>query len=408
MTRSSQRKTSTSLSQTTKRTKPSTRATQGKGKANPSHVTLSAESLAELQEPAIALLQQLTEAHGAPGHEAAVRDIFRSTLHGPFQADRLGSLIYEQPSQTPGPRVMITGHMDEVGFMIHSITPEGLLRFHELGGWWGHSIMAQRVRILTANHSEVLGVITSKPPHFLSPEERTKVLTIDKMFIDVGATSAEEVTSSFGIRVGDPVVPDSNFTRMHNPKFLLCKAFDNRVGIGLTIQATQQLAKLGHPNTIVATATVQEEVGTRGAQTATTVARPDVALVMEGTPGDDLPGAPKDERQAVLGQGVQIRLMDPTAIAHRRLIDLVRDTAESLKIPHQWAVRRSGGTDAKVIHLHQQGIPTVVFGVPARYIHTHNSIICIDDYLSALQLTVAVAQRLDQHTVDRLVDFSHH
>lgn len=371
------------------------------------HTGLSQKTLTTLREPSISLLQRLAEAHGAPGHEARVRDVFRTELPGPFLSDRLGSLVYEQTGPTDSPRVMITGHLDEVGFMIHSITPEGLLRFHELGGWWGHSIMAQRVRILTTSGKEILGVITSKPPHFLSPEERTKVLSIDKMYIDVGATSAEEISSLFGIRIGDPVVPDSSFTRLHHPDFLMCKAFDNRVGVGLTIQATQQLARLGHPNTIVATATVQEEVGTRGAQTAVTVARPDVALVMEGTPGDDLPGAAKDERQAVLGQGVQIRLMDPTAIAHKRLIELVRNTAERLNIPHQWAVRRSGGTDAKVIHLHEQGIPTVVFGVPARYIHTHNSIIRIDDYLSTLQLTVAVAQQLDRATVDALIDYSH-
>ncbi len=367
---------------------------------------LSRAALKKLQKPSISLLHQLTEAHGAPGHEAAVRDIFRAELGGPFQSDRLGSLIYEQKGSGDGPRVMITGHMDEVGFMVHSFTPDGLIRFTNLGGWWGHSLMAQRVRILTVAGEEILGVITSKPPHFLTPEERKHVLSLDKMYIDVGASSAQEVTEGMGIQMGDVVVPDSAFTQMHNPDFLMCKAFDNRVGVGLTIQATQQLAKLGHPNTILATATVQEEVGTRGAQTATAVAKPDIAIVMEGTPGDDLPGAPKDERQAVLGEGVQVRLMDPTAIAQRRLVQLVRDVVAQKSIPCQWAVRRSGGTDAKVIHLHDQGIPTVVLGVPARYIHTHNSIIKIQDYLTALELAVAIAQRLDHKTYNEIIDYS--
>ncbi len=391
--------------------KKASKKTQAKTKAEAKKAAtktkaLTSKSLKDLKDPSIALLQRLTEAHGAPGHEAGVRDIVRDELGTNFQSDKLGSLVYEQVGAEGGPRVMITGHMDEVGFMVHSITPEGLLRFAPLGGWWGHSLMAHRVRIMTLAGHEVLGVITSKPPHFLSPEERKKVLSLDKMYIDVGATCAEQVTNEFGINQGDTVVPDSNFTRMHNPDFLLCKAFDNRVGVGLTIQAAQTLAKLGHPNTILATATVQEEVGTRGAQTATAVAKPDVALVMEGTPGDDLPGGAKDERQAVLGGGVQVRLMDPTAIAHRRLIQVVREASEQENIPVQWAVRRSGGTDAKVIHLHDAGIPTVVFGVPARYIHTHNSIIHIQDYLTALQLTVAVAQRLDRSTVDSLTDYT--
>ncbi|HAA59150.1 MAG TPA: glutamyl aminopeptidase [Myxococcales bacterium] len=356
------------------------------------------------KQKSIDLLKRLTEAHGAPGHETELRSIFRQEL-GECVSDNIGNLVHTQKGSDDNPRVMITGHMDEVAFMVQSITADGLIRFVNLGGWWGHVLLAQRVYIQTRSGQKILGVITSKPPHFLAPEERKKVLTLDKMLIDVGATSAQDLHENYGIRVGDPIVPDSNFQQLHDPDMLLCKAFDNRCGVGLTIEVTQRLREEGHPNTVFATATVQEEVGTRGAQVAARQVKPDVAIVMEGTPADDLPGNPKNERQGVVGNGIQLRAMDPTAISNPRLVQLVVETAEEHNIKHQVAVRRGGGTDAKVIHLSNQGIPTIVLGVPARYIHTHNSIIHIDDYLSGLQLATEVIKRLDAETVAKLTDF---
>lgn len=351
-----------------------------------------------MKEKAIALLSQLTEAHGAPGHEAAVREIFRKEVGQPCETDRLGNTMAVKKGSAEGPRVMITGHMDEVGFVVQSVTSAGLLRFAPVGGWWGHVLLAQRVRILTWENGEVLGVITSKPPHFLARAEREKVLQIKDMYIDVGATSDTEVAEVFGIRVGDTIVPDSQFTQLKNG-YLMAKAFDNRCGVGLAIQGVQELANKTHPNTVYSIATVQEEVGTRGAQAAPRMCDPDICIVLEGTPADDMPGVPKDERQAILGEGVQLRWMDPTAISNRNFAKFVTDVGTELGIPHQIAVRRSGGTDAKVIHLHGGGVPTVVLGVPARYIHTHNSMILIDDYLSALNLLVALLERLDVETV---------
>lgn len=352
-----------------------------------------------MKEQSIALLKQLTEAHGAPGHEAAVREIFRSEVGLPCETDRLGNTMCVKKGSSDAPRVMITGHMDEVGFVVQSMTSDGLIRFVNAGGWWGHVLLAQRVRILTWEKGEVMGVITSKPPHFLGASERDKVMQIKNMYIDVGARSDTELKESFGIRVGDTVVPDSTFTHMQNSDFLMSKAFDNRVGVGLAIQGVQALRDVDHPNTVYSIATVQEEVGTRGAQAAPRMCNPDIAIVLEGTPADDMPGVGKDERQAVIGKGIQLRWMDPTAISNRNFARFVMETGEELGIPHQVAVRRSGGTDAKVIHLHGAGVPTVVLGVPARYIHTHNSMIHIDDYLSGLELLTALLKRLDAETV---------
>lgn len=357
------------------------------------------------KQRAIDLLKRLTEAHGAPGSEDAVRQIFRDEVDGEIITDRLGSIYGVKPGSADSPRIMLAGHMDEVGFIVQSFTSDGFIRFAPLGGWWGHTLLAQRVRILTRNQTEIIGVITSKPPHFLAKSEREKVMNIDKMYIDVGAKDIDDLKHNFGIRLGDPIVPFSEFTQLHNPDLLLCKAFDNRNGTGLAIHVLQELKHVDHPNRVYSGANVQEEVGVRGAETAAALINPDVGIVLEGTPADDTPGFGKDEQQAVLGQGIQIRMFDPTAIMNRELAHFVIDVAEQCNINHQVAVRRSGGTDARALQRHHVGVPVVVLGVPSRYIHTHNSIIDINDYLSGLELLVEVIKRLDASTVARFTAF---
>ncbi|MDP7740142.1 MAG: M42 family metallopeptidase [Lentisphaeria bacterium] len=357
-----------------------------------------------MKRQAVALLKRLTEAHGAPGDEGTVRDIVAAKLAGTPTFDRTGSIIHEYSGSSKTPRVMIEAHMDEVGFVVRAITREGFLRFIPAGGWWGHTLLAQRVRVRTSAGRELIGIIAAKPPHLLSPGERDKVLKPDQMYIDIGAANRDAV-ARLGVAIGDTIVPDTLFTHLAHTSRYAAKAFDNRVGVGMLIQATQALQKHKHPNTLVAVGATQEEVGIRGARTATRLADPDVAIVLEGPPADDLPGSIADENQGVLGKGVQIRMMDPTAISNRRLVNFVVQAAVAAKIPHQLAVRRSGGTDAKEIHLHGIGVPTIVIGVPARYIHTHNSIIDINDYLAGIKLVTELVRKLDKKTAASFVKF---
>lgn len=360
----------------------------------------------ENREKAIGLLGKLTAAHGTAGCEDLIRRIFREELNRPVRTDRMGNMFCEVRGTSAVPRIMLAAHMDEVGFVVQAITRKGLLKFIPLGGWWPHTILAQRVRIRTREGKEIIGVIGAKPPHFLAAAEREKVMKIEDMFIDIGAESAEQVQDRFGIRLGDSIAPESSFTRMNETDLFMAKAFDNRVGMALLIHVLSLLDQIQHPNTIFGTATVQEEVGVRGAQTAAFSVDPDLALVLEGTPADDLPLVAEDEQQSVLGRGVQIRLMDPSAIMNRHYAQHVLQVAQSAGVPHQVAVRKSGGTDAKAIHLHGRGVPSVVLGVPARYIHTHNSIIHIQDYLSALELVLRLLQSLDGKTVNAFTDFA--
>lgn len=360
----------------------------------------------EMKTKALALLKELTEAHSVPGHEDEVRAIFCDELgdHGEISADRTGSVFCTLPGD--GPRVMIAGHMDEVGFMVQNITPDGFIQFLGLGGWWEHNLLSQRVDILTRSGSKIPGVITSRPPHFLGSTQRREVMSIEQMFIDVGAGSRSQVEQELGIALGDPIAPSVLFTALAVEDRFMAKAFDNRVGMAAAIQAGQILAEDGEsPNQLILCGTVQEEVGTRGARTAASYAKPDVAIVLEGPPADDIPGFPRSECQGRLGGGVQIRMFDPSAIGNPRLAHLAIETAREANIPHQITVRRSGGTDAGAFHLANEGIPSLVLGTPARYIHSHNAIIDIHDQLALVELTVALAKKLDAATVDELTRF---
>ena len=353
-----------------------------------------------MREKAISLLRELTEAHGVPGSEDAVRNIFRRHLKGfgSVSTDKLGCIACARPSAPDAPRVLVAGHCDEVGFAVQHITPRGFLKITGLGGWWTHTMVGQRVRILPQSGREVLGVIGSTPPHFLSENQKDKLMTLDQLCIDVGASSREEA-EGWGISAGDPVAPFSEFTPLANPDMFVSKAFDNRCGVSAAIQSMQLLRDVELRCNLIAAGSVQEEVGCRGARTLGAMTMPDVAIVMEGTPADDSYGMELAESQGRLRGGVQIRVMDPSAIMNRRLVNFVVETARTEGITHQLAVRKSGGTDAKSFQFAGTGVPCVVLGTPARYIHSHNSIIDINDYLSAVRLVCAVVRRLDAQTV---------
>jgi putative aminopeptidase FrvX len=349
------------------------------------------------------LLARLSTAAGPPGAEDEVRGIVRRALGGvgTIRYDRLGSLICECRGTAESPRVVIDSHLDEVALMVQSITEAGRLPFVPLGGWWSHVLLAQPVDVIT-ERGPVPGVIGSTPPHHLTPSEREKVLAIEKMYIDVGASSRAEV-ERLGVRLGDPVVPRTEFREMALAGVLSGKALDNRVGVCLMCQALLDLAERGHPNTVIGVGAVQEEMGLRGAGTSTELTRPDVAIVLECAPADDLPGA--SEPQGVLGRGPQVRLFDPTTISNRRLVRFVESVAEEAGVPIQLAVRRSGGTDAGAIHRSLQGVPTVVVAVPARYIHSHIGLLHWQDYVAASRLVLELAVRLDAERVDSFTAF---
>jgi endoglucanase len=348
------------------------------------------------------LLKEITEAGGVPGYEGDVRTVMHDFVKdiADIQQDKMGSFIAKHVGQDDGPRVMLAGHMDEIGFMVKLITKEGFVKFVPLGGWWDQVLLGHRVTIKTAQ-GDVLGVLGAKPPHMLDSEERKKIVEKKDMYIDVGACSEEEVRQ-MGLRPGDPIIPVSEFTRLANQKCFLSKAFDDRVGCALAIQALRQLVDEGHPNSVYAVGTVQEEVGLRGAKTSAFAINPDVGIVLEVDIAGDVPGIKPEETSVTMGGGPSLLVYDARMIPNLKLRDLVVATAEELQIPLQYSAMPGGATDGAQIHLHNEGVPTVVIGVPTRHIHSHNAILCRDDYDQALQLIVALVRKLDAETVSGL------
>jgi endoglucanase len=239
--------------------------------------------------------------------------------------------------------------------------------------------------------------VGSKPPHELTDDDRRKVLDIKTMFIDVGAASGWDVKKKLDIRPGDPILPDSAFAVMANPDLLLAKAWDNRIGCAIVAETLVRLKEQRHPNTVFGVATVQEEVGLRGAQTSAFTVNPDVAFALDVGIAHDTPGTEGDEK---LGGGPLLTVYDATSIPNRGLFNLVVDTAEKAKIPLQFEAIERGGTDAGRFHVNARGVPSLSMGVPARYIHSHVSIISRKDFDAAVRLLVAVVKRLDRSTVD--------
>jgi putative aminopeptidase FrvX len=345
------------------------------------------------------LLQELTEAPGVPGYEAPIRAVVRKYFEplGELSQDKIGSLICMKPGSSDNPKVMIAGHMDEIGFMVKYITQEGFIKFIPLGGWFDQVLLGQRVVIHT-RLGEVIGTFGAKPPHLLPPKEREKVVEKKEMYIDIGATSQAEAEAT-GVQPGDPIVPRADFVPLATGKTYLSKAFDDRVGTALVISALQGIQNESHPNTVYGAATVMEEVGLRGATTSVRAVDPDVAIVLESDIAGDVPGIKPEESSVKLGKGPTILIYESRLIPNLKLRQFLLDTAKENAIPVQMSYIEGGSTDGAAIHLHNLGVPTAVMAVAARHIHTHSSIIHEDDYNNAVRLLVAVLKKLDINTV---------
>jgi putative aminopeptidase FrvX len=353
-------------------------------------------------EERLKLLKEISELPGVSGFEDEVRKYIAGKMAGLCEVgrDNLGSVICKKVGSDESPRLMFAGHMDEIGMMVTYITKEGFLKFQTLGGWWEQVMLAQRVIVKTRS-GDVLGIIGSKPPHILTAEERGKVYRRSDMFIDIGATSREDA-ESMGVVPGDPVIPVSPFTQMTNPKYLVGKAWDNRIGCAVFMEVIKNLQGKDHPNTVYGVGTVQEETGLRGATTSVSMVEPDIGFAIETDIAGDTPGVKEHEAQAKLGQGPSILLYDSSMIAHRRLRDFVVDTAKALGLKPQFNSMPGGGTDAGRMHVYKAGVPSLVVGVPTRYIHSHSGIIHRDDFDALVSLMTEVAMRLDRSAVEAI------
>jgi putative aminopeptidase FrvX len=369
---------------------------------------------------ALEFLKSLSESFGPSGFE---RDpvLLMKKYVAPFadeiSGDKLGSLHFSAKGKVGGPVVLLPGHVDEVGFIISGVNGHGFLTFNTIGGWFDQVLLGQRV-IIRGSRGLVRGVIAAKPPHILPAEERAKVVTREKMFIDIGCSNEKEA-KDMGVRIGDPVVPDSPFYTIEKNVYrkpegggeekaagttrLACgKAFDDRAGAFVAAQVVRRLKqeRIDHPNTVVGAATVQEEVGLRGARTSAHVIQPDVCITLEVDIAGDVPGIEAHEAPTKMGLGPAILTYDASMIPNQGLKELLIRTAEESKIPYQFSQMKGGGTDGGAIHIANAGCPTIVLTIPTRHIHSHVGMLSLDDVDNAVTLLVEVVKRLDEKTVD--------
>jgi putative aminopeptidase FrvX len=367
--------------------------------------SLPLAAFAQQNDATVRLLQQLSDAPGPPGAEDAVRAIMVREMKPlstvPIRYDGMGSVIAQVGST--GPRIMIDAHMDELGGMVRRIGPNGQLTMQMLGGWLDQALVDQRWVIL-GSKGPVEAVTGIRDIHVATAAERTQVIPRDAIFLDIGAKSPAEA-AAMGIEPGDPVVPDSPFMVMNGSQNYLGKAWDDRIGCAVLLQTMQRMARLPHANQLFFVATTQEEIGLRGARTASNVVKPDLGLAIEGGIANDQGGHP-EETQAHLGGGPGIFLYDSSAIPNRKLVRFVEETAKGNNIPLQLDLVQGYGDDSAEMQESGTGAPSLNIVVPVRYTHAHNGIVNRADFDRTVELMVQLLQHLDQATVDRIRDFA--
>lgn len=334
----------------------------------------------------VSLLQRLTEAHGVPGQEDAIREIVREELKGicDISADSMGNLIcVKKATKAPkgeAKKLMLAAHMDEIGFVVKHIDDKGFLRIHPLGGWDPRQMASQRVFVHTKsgvlNGTMMAGV---KPKHLLSPEEMNRPISVDQMFLDVGM-SGEEAKKK--IRLGDMVTMNRTFQTMGD--LFTCKCMDDRVAVFIMIEAMK--AVKDHSVDVYGVATVQEEIGLRGATASGWSIKPDIVVAIDITLANDIPGVPDTDHVTRLGEGTAIKILDGSLICHPKVVDHFRTLAEKHKIKHQMEVLPMGGTDAGGIQRLHGGIPAFTLSIPTRYVHTVNETVHKDDVKASIDL----------------------
>jgi endoglucanase len=350
------------------------------------------------------LLQQLADAHGPSGFEEPVRKIMvdrMKPLADKLSYDGLGSVIAVQGNT--GPRIMIDAHMDELGGIVRRVTPEGWLTMQMLGGWLDQALVDQRWTIL-GRKGPVRAITGIRDIHIAAQDERTKVIPRDQVFLDVGAKNAAEV-AALGLAPGDPVAPEAPFAEMKGTQNYLGKAWDDRVGCAVLIEAMKRLQRARHPNQLYFVATVQEEIGLRGAHTSSELVKPEVGIAIEGGVTRDAPGVHPEEAQELLGAGPAMFLYDASALPNRKLVELVRQTAREKNIPLQTDLVQGYGDDSAEMQKAGGGAPTINIVVPVRFTHSHNGIMNRQDFDQTVELVVALLTKLDAKAVAELRAF---
>ncbi len=341
------------------------------------------------------LLQLLTEAHGAPGQEDRLREIVRKELEpicDEVRTDWMGNLICWKKGKRGAKKLMIAAHMDEIGFVVRYVENGGFLRLHPLGGWDPRQMASQRVIVHTESGDlKGLLVFSTKPAHLLTEAEKGAKSEVQSAYVDLGLTE-EEVKAK--VNVGDTVTMDRTFQQMG--ELLTCKAMDDRVGLYVMIEAMK--AAKSNDVEVYAVATVQEEIGLRGATAAGSGIQPDVVVALDITLANDIPGIPDSDHVTKLGKGTAIKVLDSSLICHPKVVKHFKDLAIKNSIPYQLEVLVGGGTDAGGVQRLNGGIPAFTLSIPTRYVHTVNETVHQGDVQASVDVLARYIE--DAHNGD--------
>lgn len=335
------------------------------------------------------LLARLSEARGISGQEAEVRELIRAEIE-PFvdeiRVDPIGNLIALRKGRKGNARIMLAAHMDEVGLMVVGFESDGLIRVAAAGGVDPRVLVSKIVHV---GPEKRVGVMGSKPVHLMKPEEFERVIDMEAITVDIGATSREDAEKL--VKLGDQIT----FATRCEPfgeGHIKGKAFDDRVGCLAMIEALRVQRDID----VYAAFTVQEEVGLRGAGVAAYQVKPDLALVLEGTTAHDIPKTPEHSLSTVVGRGPAIVHRDTGWVGDPRIVCRLVETAESAGVPYQFKRTVTGGTDAGRIGLTEQGIPVAVMSMPCRFIHSPVSVMSQADLDNYIKLAGLFIDSLDE------------
>ncbi|XES77095.1 MAG: M42 family metallopeptidase [Candidatus Bathyarchaeia archaeon] len=339
-------------------------------------------------------LEKLSNACGVAGRENEVRNLMIDLLK-PYTdqvtVDRMENVIAIKKGKTDAPKIMLAAHMDEVGLLVKNITKDGFLKFTKMGGIDDRILLGQKVKVLTEKGT-LPAVVGSKPPHIQKEEERKKIVPYDEMFLDIGAQNRDDA-KAMGVRVGDPVAFDVQFEKLGNDN-AMGKAFDNRAGCAVMVEALKQITEL--ECTVYAVGTIQEEVGLRGVATAAFGVDPDAGLALDVTIAGDTPGVREFDTSVKMGKGPALTVTDSGLIVHPKILRWLIDTATANNISYQLETGLMGTTDAARIALTRQGVPSGTISVPARYIHSPVGIVNLADVENCAKLTAAAVQKIQE------------
>lgn len=349
----------------------------------------------------VGLLRLLTQASGVAGYESNIGKMVFDELKGVVDSvttDSLGNVIALKKSGVKdAPKVMIVGHMDEIGLIVKYVDEKGFVYFERLGGIIGRSLFSQPVTIHTKK-GPISGLVFCKPAE--SPEEAMKMPDLKAYFIDVGAKNRAQA-GKMGIRIGDVVTFERVFRELGDGEVFASKAFDDRVGVAVMIEMMRKLQKMKLGADVYGVGSVQEEVGARGAKVAAYAISPDLAIAVDITPAQDIPGIAEKDQIVKLGAGPAIKVMDSAGgflglISHPKVRELLVSVAEEEKIPFQLEILTQGSTDASTIHLTREGVPSGVVSIPTRYAHSYE-MVNINDVANSVKLLVAAVKRVSRN-----------